>query len=380
MAVFGVNTGNNNSSVISWDNTNNVEYPSFSGTQGGGDGIWSAHGVSAAPTFILSSPSHEILMDAPGGASANEVKNLCTGAEQHLCDGGVFTAGFTVNSQNVFPGSSVTFTDMTSQGPTTWSWTFDGGTPQTSNDQNPVVTYNTVGTYDVTLTASNGTDTDSETKTGYIIVSTDIIMGNMEIETCSGTFYDPGGQSADYDDNLDYTLTLTPDNGGMMQVVFTSFNVEDETNCNYDYLSIYDGPSTSSTLIGKYCGTDSPGTVTSTDASGALTFFFHSDVYVTEAGWVATVGCTVGLDDINSENNVTIYPVPSTGLVNIIIDNIKDQGTKIVVQNILGEMIYSIENAETENTIDMSEMNTGTYFARIIRGDNIITKKIVLVD
>ncbi|MBK6753841.1 MAG: PKD domain-containing protein, partial [Flavobacteriales bacterium] len=68
-------------------------------------------------------------------------------------------------------GSSVTFTDQSLLSPTSWSWTFTGGTPSTSTSQNPVITYAAAGTYNVTLVASNVNGAGSTmTKTGYITV------------------------------------------------------------------------------------------------------------------------------------------------------------------------------------------------------------------
>ncbi len=81
-------------------------------------------------------------------------------------------ADFTANTTNPSVGGNVNFTDTSTNTPTSWSWTFAGGTPSTSTDQNPTVTYNTVGTYDVTLTATNAAGSDGETKVGYITVST----------------------------------------------------------------------------------------------------------------------------------------------------------------------------------------------------------------
>lgn len=53
-------------------------------------------------------------------------------------------------------------------GPTNWSWDFgDGGT---SSEQSPKHTYAAAGTYTVTLTASDGTTSDTETKVGYVTV------------------------------------------------------------------------------------------------------------------------------------------------------------------------------------------------------------------
>jgi PKD repeat protein len=77
---------------------------------------------------------------------------------------------FTGTPTEIFEGQTVSFTDLSTQDPTSWNWTFNGGTPSSSTSQNPSVTYNTAGTYDVTLQSSNGIDTDTVTKTGYITV------------------------------------------------------------------------------------------------------------------------------------------------------------------------------------------------------------------
>ncbi len=80
-------------------------------------------------------------------------------------------ANFTASTTNPSVGGSVTFTDTSTNTPTSWSWTFEGGTPGTSTAQNPTITYNTVGTYDVSLTATNAQGSDIETKVDYINVS-----------------------------------------------------------------------------------------------------------------------------------------------------------------------------------------------------------------
>jgi PKD repeat protein len=80
-------------------------------------------------------------------------------------------ADFTANQTVVCPGSGVNFTDMSSFTPTSWSWSFQGGTPATSTAQNPTgITWSTPGTYSVTLTATNGNGSDTETKTSYITI------------------------------------------------------------------------------------------------------------------------------------------------------------------------------------------------------------------
>ena len=76
-------------------------------------------------------------------------------------------ANFTYSPQNPCAGTSVQFTDQSSNNPTSWSWNFgDGGT---SSSRNPTHTYQTGGrNYTVTLTVSNSGGSDSTSKTIYV--------------------------------------------------------------------------------------------------------------------------------------------------------------------------------------------------------------------
>lgn len=80
-------------------------------------------------------------------------------------------ADFSGSPTAVTAGASVQFTDLSTNEPTSWSWSFEGGTPGTSNVQNPAITYNAAGTYDVTLTVANEAGSDILTLTDYITVS-----------------------------------------------------------------------------------------------------------------------------------------------------------------------------------------------------------------
>lgn len=79
-------------------------------------------------------------------------------------------ADFSSNLTLVFEGQSILFTDLSENEPLSYTWTFEGGTPETSSSQNPVITYNTAGTYDVTLYVENSAGNDEMVKTDYITV------------------------------------------------------------------------------------------------------------------------------------------------------------------------------------------------------------------
>jgi hypothetical protein len=153
-----------------------------------------------------------------------------------------------------------------------------------------------------------------------------IIMNNNNDETtCSAVFYDSGGAGASYQNNETFTKTIFPDApNSLVQVVFNSFATEN----NYDGLLIYNGPNTASPLIpsglpagfnaatapaNSWYGNTSPGIVTSSDVTGALTFVWASDISGTPAGWDATVGCISSLLPPNCATN--LQPVDlSTGV------------------------------------------------------------------
>lgn len=111
-------------------------------------------------------------------------------------------AEFTSNKTTVCPGSQVQFSDQSFSVANGWTWTFQGGQPLNSSDQNPLVTYDTPGTYNVTLVSTDGSNNDTEVKTGYITVlpasaSIPLLEGFESYSTLSGIeqwqVVNPGG-------------------------------------------------------------------------------------------------------------------------------------------------------------------------------------------
>lgn len=91
------------------------------------------------------------------------------------------TAAFSASLTDICPGTTIQFFDESTASPTSWSWVFPGGTPGTSTDESPFVTYNTPGVYSVTLTATNDIGSDMVTVPGFINVSfsgTDVVLAD----------------------------------------------------------------------------------------------------------------------------------------------------------------------------------------------------------
>ncbi|NIM16060.1 MAG: PKD domain-containing protein [Candidatus Aminicenantes bacterium] len=169
-------------------------------------------------------------------------------------------ADFTADKTTVMATDSVNFTDLSTNNPTSWDWTFPGGTPSTSTEKNPTITYNTPGTYDVTLTVSNSAGTDTMTKVNYITVTTlqppvadfvasytDIAAGDSvdftdlstNVPTAWDWTFDGGTPAASTDQNP----TITYNTPGTYTVTLTATNsVGSDTETKVDYINVAEKP------------------------------------------------------------------------------------------------------------------------------------------
>lgn len=154
---------------------------------------------------------------------------------------------------------------------------------------------------DVTLTSPNG----GEIWQAYVGQSGAQVLlnDNTPVTLNSGNLYDNGGEFGNYLNGYrTHVKTIYPDiPGNKVTVDFQEF----ETYNSSDYLRIYDGPSASSTfLVGTYSSTNTPPIVTSTHATGALTFYWRSDNSNVDSGFEAILG-TVGTPPQNISWNIT---------------------------------------------------------------------------
>ncbi len=115
------------------------------------------------------------------------------------------------------------------------------------------------------------------------------VSATPQATSCGSVIRDPGGTS-NYGNNANVTTTYCPANPGeVLTMTFTEFDTEE----GYDFVRIYNGPSTASPLLGIFSGTAIPGPFTSTHPSGCLTVNFTSDVSFTYAGYTASLTCCV---------------------------------------------------------------------------------------
>lgn len=154
--------------------------------------------------------------------------------------------------------------------------------------------FSTLGLYTVVANVNFVGDVDASNNTvtrAVANVGTDVLMGSTAtVTTCAAAFTDSGTRYSNYSNNLTQTITFRPATASNnIKVDFTDFGLE----TGYDYLSVHDGPTTSSPLLGRFDGATLPPSFTSSATGGELTFRFTSDSEVTDKGWVATISCVV---------------------------------------------------------------------------------------
>lgn len=73
---------------------------------------------------------------------------------------------------------------------------------------------------------------------------------------------------------------------------FNTFHLEASSSCRYDYVAVYDGQNSLAPLLGKFCGTVLPPTLTS--SANHIFIVFRTDASVSGIGWRATYRETLG--------------------------------------------------------------------------------------
>lgn len=246
------------------------------------------------------------------------------------------SAGFSANNTSGCGPLSVQFTNLSSNNATSWSWTFPGGNPGTSTQEEPLVSYATPGTYNVTLIATNSTGSDTTTLTNYInvqgppatsfTVATNVFVANFTNTTTGGTSYSwnfgDGGTSTatnpthTYAGDGTYTVTLTATgpcgtSTSTQQVVISSlpvagFNAQQTNGCAPFTVQFQDQ---SSTNVTSWAWSFPGGTPSnSTEENPSVTYATAGSYDVT-----LTVTNPLGSNTSTQTNFITVGTAPTAG-------------------------------------------------------------------
>lgn len=314
-------------------------------------------------------------------------------------------------------GGLVQFTDLSTNNPTSWSWDYDDASPL-GTTQNPNHIYAANGTYDVCLTATNATGSDTDCKT---VTVNNIGIGNSapvavrdSAETSLNTPIDISVLDNDIDpdgDNFDVTalvsmasngtttingngtITYTPDTGYVGWDNFSYVICDDgipslcdTTTVHVEVQSVLEASLTfgfgndscllvfatnsSSGYTGLVAWTFGDGnngigeTVTHTYAEPGtyLICVTVSDGVVTDSAcaYRTVDSCTtIGIGNINTLA-LQLYPNPAHNQLTVVVPN-GTKGGKLAIVNNLGVVVKEIAVTDNRTTISISGLAAGIY-------------------
>jgi hypothetical protein len=108
-------------------------------------------------------------------------------------------------------------------------------------------------------------------------------------------------------------------------------------------------------------------------ASGAVT------PLTSGTGTLMAIGASVGLKENSMNASVVISPNPTNGIVNIGFYNLSPN-TTVEVYNTVGALVLSENIINKNSAINISDMNTGLYFIKVIENGKVVTVKKIIRD
>jgi len=249
-------------------------------------------------------------------------------------------AGFDTDVQEGCPGLTVAFNDFSSGPVTSWSWTFEGGEPLTSNEQNPIVTFANTGNFNVALTVSNGTNSNTVEVENYITIFElpEVTMASIEIQCINWPAFE---------------LTQGSPQGGE-----------------------YSGPGVANGMFDPALAGIGAHLITYTYAGS-------NDCENSAQIEVVVDACT-GLTESFPKSTLEIYPNPTTSNSTITFSLNQNRTVNISIFNVDGKFVGELANesfttGKHQVQMDLNELRPGVYFVSFNDGDNVLTKKVTVI-
>lgn len=372
-------------------------------TRGGRSNLWSASNLAATGTDYARGSVPEVLCNSDFKKSF----------EDAIC-----------------PGTELDFINLSYSGESlTYKWTFENGTPATSTDKNPSVVYSVSGNHDVTLEVSDGTSTITEVKEDYVTVLEagaitypfSTTLQGVDINGAEFSVENPDEDARTWlksttvgyndtecffienrlnpKDKKDYVVSNTMNTEGQDEfyISFRYAYAERSSSGNDDQLRVQ---------VSRDCG-ENWSTRKSIRGNTLITADRISSKFVPEEAdwkigiakitnyaasgfrfrfeWTSGGGNNIYLDDINVSNsalsvgdvlesNLSVYPNPAQDV--LYVEGIASGDFNLI--NIAGKEVLSGQLKDGRNALNINEFPAGLYLLKVVAGDAVATKRIVI--
>lgn len=255
-----------------------------------------------------------------------------------VIEGTPLVAGFSADATEITAGNAVNFTNTSTGYQASRAWTFEGGNPATSTDENPRVVYSAPGTYPVSLTVTNACGENTKTETSYITV-TEAQTGVAPV--------------------ADFSFSTTQQEGGF-SVQFSDLSTNLPTSWNWTFENGTPATSTEQNPVVMYA------------AEGEyLVSLVAENEYGRDS--VARTISVVGIGEYNIDDFVSIYPNPTSSILNVEADNI----LSVTILDMSGKIIYFANENCSATSIDLSGFANAEYMVKVETESGSSLKRII---
>ncbi len=252
-------------------------------------------------------------------------------------------------SVNIMVGESIVYTSACNENTTSIEWTFQGGDPATSTDNEVTVTYAAAGSYTTTLVAY-GEGGRQSTKTLNVNVSEPTVEASFTTDPAYTDLYIYQMLSVETGTTVTYTSTC---NSYTDHIAWT-FEGGNPTTSTEDVVAVtYTTAGSFTTTLIAY----------NTDES--LTDTVTLSVTVTDSG--------VAVDE-NAISEISVYPNPTSSIINIAAEGMQN----ITIIDMAGRVVMSKDVNSNFETISAEGFAKANYMVRITTADGVVVKNIVV--
>lgn len=281
-------------------------------------------------------------------------------------------------------GIPLQFNDMSGNTPTSWNWTFNGGTPATSTASNPSVSFPSIGIYTVTLISSNVNGPSAPYTTTVSVVGP-ATVSPINASVCAG-----------FNANIGVTT-----NGSMVQwqTGQTGFNISVSPTVNSTYnFTVFSGACTtigsSSVSVDNMPATPTVvligGILTTTTVASGYQWYFNGSILPGETSntitptadgfysvWINNGGCVNSsssfqfvaasvAENANTFLNSSVGPVPSKDKLQIKLDK-NYQNVSFALTSVNGQIIKTgtIKLTGNQAVLGIEDIAPGVYYLKI---------------
>jgi lysyl endopeptidase len=285
-------------------------------------------------------------------------------------------------------------------------WSFAGGS--NASTQNPQITFNNVGQYTVSLTATNAQGSDVETKNNYIAVAQvtgpctasavcDEYINTVSFNTINNTsacgnngYTDFTGTSTTLAQGNTYPLTITP---AIVNNTQASAYTNDEIAAWIDFNNDFDfndaGEQVAYVLVGAGWVNTFNVSIPLTSSTGSVRMrvriSYQPDGAIIPCGpasygetedYSINITSGAGIND-NPLAGVQIYPNPANEVLFVDLKDLEEVSS-IAILDMNGKQIQSLQKIENGiNTFQIAELKAGMYQVRMTQNGYQYTQRII---